>query len=86
MRWRGVQLSKNNATKPNETEQSPKKRICPSLISSKDVNIRRQAVGEANGNKPSNMSTKANASHKLSDITQALFTCLKRTRHCCGML
>jgi hypothetical protein len=69
------QLKKKSAAKPKHTEHNPKNRICPSLISSKEANMRRQPAGEANGNRPSRMSTKARASHKVSDIKRARPLC-----------
>ena len=66
------QLKKKSAAKPKHTEHNPKNRICPSLISSKDANMRRQPAGEANGNRPSRTSTNARASHRVSDIKRVL--------------
>ena len=54
------------SNKPLEMLAAAKKRICPSVICSNWANMRRQAAGDANGKRPSRMSTRASASQRES--------------------
>src|SRR6218665_3855030 len=65
-------VSHQISTRPPNTLNIAKKRICPSLNCSSCVKVRRQPEGDRKGKRPSITRTKANASQRVS-LSKAYF-------------
>jgi hypothetical protein len=83
-------ISKTSETRPRTMLQSPKNRICPSLIKRICWKTDRHLPGDTNGRRPSMTSTIASACQKVSPLTsrppEAIGAEALAARRCCRLL